>query len=44
MFREQKKERNNVAVLKSRPVNQQHFNLKNIYAPEGGKGLKGKVC
>jgi len=41
---EQKKQRSNVAVLKSRPVNQQHYNLKNIYAPEGGKALKGKVC
>lgn len=41
---EEKKQRSNVAVLKSRPVNQQHLNLKNIYAPEGGKGLKAKVC
>ena len=44
-FRDQKKSRANVAVLKSRTsnVNQQHYNIKNIYAPDPVKGLKNKV-
>ena len=35
-----------VAVLKSRPsmVNQQHYNLKNIYGSEVAKGVNNKVC
>ena len=44
-FRDQKKSRANVAVLKSRTSNvtQQHYNIKNIYAPDPVKGLKNKV-
>lgn len=42
---DQKKSRANVAVLKSRTSNvtQQHYNIKNIYAPDPVKGLKNKV-
>eukprot|EP00092_Neocalanus_flemingeri_P049575 GFUD01057017.1.p1 GENE.GFUD01057017.1~~GFUD01057017.1.p1 ORF type:complete len:654 (+),score=166.81 GFUD01057017.1:99-1964(+) len=42
---EEKKSRNNVAVIKSRSkiANKQHFNIKNIYAPDAGKNIKSKV-
>ena len=45
-FSDQKKSRSNVAVLKSRPslANQTHYNIQNIYAPDGAvKGMKNKV-
>ena len=45
-FSDQKKSRSNVAVLKSRPSlsNQTHYNIQNIYAPDGAvKGMKNKV-
>ena len=44
-FREDRKSRNNVAVLKSKSTiaNKQHFNIKNIYAPDAAKSIKNKV-
>ena len=44
-FREDRKSRNNVAVLKSKSTiaNKQHFNIKNIYAPDAAKNIKNKV-
>ena len=44
-FSEHKKTRNNVAVIKSRTsmANQQHYNIKNIYAPDSVNNLKNKV-
>jgi len=44
-FREDKRSRNNVAVLKSRSTNanKQHYNIKNIYAPDATKNMKSKV-
>ena len=42
---EQKKSRTNVAVIKSRGsvANQQHYNIKNIYAPDPVNSMKNKV-